>query len=285
MLSMNKLLALIFIVSFGFFGFSIARFIKPPQQLTQILPILECPGQDIDGALLIRYINQQQFRVRSLTATVHIQATKELTIRLSGQLAYQESKCFRLRTESRFGLELDLGSNADVFWFWSKRMRPPALYYATHDNYLKTPLKAPFDPLWMMRCLNFAPIDNQNIKVRESRGQVVVRSMCVNNLGQLIQEATVIDPLRKLVVGHYLCNEENQVIASAEVKEFQEVGGLVLPSKIKFSWYEERTSMNWDITDVRVNGFVRTDYFRLPSMGHMIDMSRMSEGSQNGKSP
>jgi hypothetical protein len=285
MLSMNKLLALIFIVSFGLFGFAMARFLKPPQQFVQTLPILENLGREIEGVAVVQDINQRHAQLRSLIATVHIQATKELTIRLAGQLAYQESKHLRLRTESRFGLELDLGSNEDVFWFWSKRMRPSALYYATHENYLKTPLKAPFDPLWMMRCLNFAPIDIKNVKVREFKGQAVVQSMRVNNLGQLIRELTVIDLLRKLVVGHYLCDENNQMIASAEINNFQMVDGLSVPSVVQFNWYEERTSMIWSIVDVQVNRQIGVDRFGLPNMEHVIDMSRMSEGSQNSQSP
>jgi hypothetical protein len=83
----------------------------------------------------------------------------------------------------------------------------------------------------------------------------------------------------KRVVGHYLCNEWNQAIASAEIVKFQMMGGVEIPAEVRFQWYEEKTSMIWSIVDVRVNELNRKDCFNLPQMRHMVDMSRMSEGS------
>jgi hypothetical protein len=76
---MNKLLALILIVSLCIFGIAIIYFATTNQACTP--PILPKTRSAINGSALLVKINQQHAALQSLTATIQIQATKEWTVR------------------------------------------------------------------------------------------------------------------------------------------------------------------------------------------------------------
>lgn len=85
-----------------------------------------------------------------------------MRIRLQGSLYYEKPKGFRMRINSVFGEEVDLGSNDDVFWYWSRRNKRKGLYYAHHEDFQKTRLKTPFNPLFIRASLGLDLIHFEN---------------------------------------------------------------------------------------------------------------------------
>src|ERR1017187_4932054 len=62
-------------------------------------------------------------------------------IRLSGMIYYENSKLFHLELSSFFGPELDIGSNNEYFWYWSRRDSEPGLHFAKHEDFYKSRMK------------------------------------------------------------------------------------------------------------------------------------------------
>jgi hypothetical protein len=96
-------------------------------------------------------------------------------IRLTGWLRFQSPRRLRLVLFSAFGKELEMGSNDRQFWFWCKRTKRVALYYAEHGQ--KTRLKAPFNPLFVLRSLQ------ANVSMRDESGKVLC---CSTHRGNVI---------------------------------------------------------------------------------------------------
>ena len=62
---------------------------------------------------------------------------------LQADLAFERPRNFRFQAQlSRFtGRELDMGSNADLFWFFLRQDEQPAVYYARHDEFASSPTR------------------------------------------------------------------------------------------------------------------------------------------------
>ena len=259
---MIKILVIILILSLGL---GVIAFIGSKNSP----PIINL-NNPIHTPYLINTINSRNASIHSFAGKLEITANP---YHLTGTVYYEKNKHFRLRTESRFGVEGDIGSNDSYFWFWSHRMSPPTLYYAQHQDYLHTRLKAPFNPDWMIECLNISDIHASQTYVQGT--YYLTRELIKNNDGQNLAKITIIDPKLKLVVGHYLCDSNNQAIASTEVQEFQTINGFIIPKKIKINWFEENICLVWMFTNVQVNGIINANTWVLPSMKRMVDMSRM----------
>ncbi len=80
-------------------------------------------------------------------------------IAVKSSISYEKSLNFRMINSSFFGKEVDVGSNEKEFWFWSKRMKPPALFHTIHDNLKNTNLKTPFHPLWIKEIIEIWMVD------------------------------------------------------------------------------------------------------------------------------
>ena len=81
---------------------------------------------------------------------------------LRAHFAYQRPCFFRLRADTGFtGQEVDLGSNAQLFWFWVKRNEPPAVYYCRHDQFATSQARQmiPIEPNWLIEALGTMEID------------------------------------------------------------------------------------------------------------------------------
>ena len=48
--------------------------------------------------------------------------------KISGTLFYEKPNNLRMKIWSFMGEELDLGSNKDIFWYWSRRDRDPGIH-------------------------------------------------------------------------------------------------------------------------------------------------------------
>ncbi|MFM2095629.1 MAG: hypothetical protein RIS70_2753 [Planctomycetota bacterium] len=79
---------------------------------------------------------------------------------LRANLMLERPRNFRLRAQL-LGPELDVGSNAELFWFWAKQNPRPAVYFARHDQFAQSQLRQqlPIDPVWMMEALGIVTLD------------------------------------------------------------------------------------------------------------------------------
>jgi hypothetical protein len=219
---------------------------------------------------LIDGINYHNSKISNIQTYVSINIVDNPFI-LRGYLCHQKELYFRMEVNSTIGKELDIGSNLNVFWFWSRRMRPPTLYYAHHQNLYNTRLKTPFHPLWMMECLNIGKINSYDYVFKNDEYLLIVE-IRKSTLNRLVKKKTLIDTKKKIVVGHYLSDLEDRNIASAEIIEFQVINELLIPKKIKFCWYEENKILYWNLYQTRINININSSNWLMPNYRNSINI-------------
>ena len=220
---------------------------------------------------IIRSINERNNRIRSFECDVDMTITVKLKFKAQGYLSHQKDNFFRL-VASRRRVEMDVGSNPDHFWFWSRRMDPPSLYYCRHQFLNNSGLRTAFNPLWMMESLGIGQIDMENVQCHDVRGRRVLSQSRISSRNEPVIKRTVIDLKQNLVVGHYLCDKTGALMASTEVLAFQEVQGHIVPKTIQILWHEENVSMLWQLQNVRVNHIIGPGVWRMPNKNTRVNL-------------
>lgn len=220
---------------------------------------------------IIKVINDQNSKINSIyveNMPIKLQQGR-LSVNVSGKLAMEKDRNFRLEITHRLtGKEMDIGSNKEYFWFWSKHMKPPALNYAKHADTSKTMLKTALNPDWMMESLSINNISIEDIKITEFKEFAAIIQERVAATGENVTVMTLIDLKLKVVVGRYLYNENEKLIASAEYKNFSKK----IPLKIMIIWYEEGVILNWDLSDVKINSGIDKKLWSMPDMKNKINI-------------
>lgn len=231
-----------------------------PIQKTEIIP----KKQDIP--LCVSAINDRNTSIQTIWSDVDMLIQGHKT---TAQISYQKTKNFRMVVHSLTGIEADIGSNDTYFWFWSKRMNPPILYFAKHDNLFNTGLKTPFNPQWMVESLSVNAIKTNEVIFQTIGNRVAVKQLWLSPLRELISKITLIDASRNIIIGHYLYRNET-LIASTEVVETYPSG---FPKKIQILWHEENVSIVWTFRNPKVNANLNPQLWQMP-LKNSIELGR-----------
>jgi hypothetical protein len=245
------------------------KHVENPSELTPI-PKLEPPPAHIEILKGIEEINARNAKIQSLYCReMDVIIQRGVGVRLRGQLAYEKDKKFRMKFHRRFRniLEADIGSNNLVFWFWSSQIEPPGLYYATHEDFLKTRLKKPFHPRSLMESLGINEIEVEGAELSEFEGKWKISKTRQTGSGTVVH-TILVDPIRKRYLGSYVTTREGKLIASSEVTEWQ---GNV-PKVITLNWYEENVVLKLKLNDPQVNTFISGDRWIMPDINPKINM-------------
>lgn len=194
----------------------------------------------------------------------------QFTTKVFGELAMEKDKFFRLKVNHRLtGREMDIGSNDQIFWFWSKRMSPPALYYSKHENLNKTMLRSALNPNWMLEALNVGDINVENIEISKFNDFWAIIQSRVDGSGDNVTAMILIDPNKEIVLGRYLYNKYDKMIASTEYSEFLDN----IPRKILIIWYEEAITLTWSLQNIQINTNIDPELWIMPNIKNKIDMA------------
>lgn len=230
-------------------------------------PVL-ASGKPVENADL-KEINDRNLFISSFLCDdlrVIAQSPEQRAVRVGGSIAYQKERKFRLELGTILGSELDVGSDGEVFWFWSKRAKQQGLFWASFKDVNKTRLKTPFNPLWLSGCLGFEVVKG---RVDSSGDRWVVINETTNAKGEPVKTAVYIDPQKKLITGHGVYNSSGRLVASSEIQSFKDG----LPSKITFIWHEEEASMVWYLNSSKKNVPINPNRFVMPAKTPKIDMA------------
>lgn len=228
-----------------------------------------------DLSLAVERINKKNKKIKSiLTENISIKINQKTSINVFGNLFMEKDKNFRLKIFHSFsGMEMDIGSNNEIFWFWSKRMTPPCLYFAKHENIKKTMLKAPLNPMWIMESLGLNYIETKNKEFKKIEDKWAIIEKSVASTGELVKIATLIDSEKDLILGKYLYDNNYNLIASSEIikNQFDNYGNEV-PKEILIIWYEENISMKWNFHKIKVNLEIKEENWQMPFSKNKIEM-------------
>lgn len=203
-----------------------------------------------------------------------IHTSKAVRIKISGTMVMEKDKRFRMKIRSIAGQEMDLGSNDTHFWFWSKRMDPPVLHYAKHEDLGKSALKTPLNPSWMMSSLNMNIIDTKGAQLIRHNNNYGVLLPKTSANGEAVTVLTLIDPNKQVVIGHYLYGANGKLQASSEVKSHQKVGEFTIPKELFVIWYSEGQTLELILNNPQINTGINSSNWVMPVQKNSIDMGK-----------
>ncbi len=209
---------------------------------------------------LLAAVNANTAKVRSMICRDSRLSVDGAPIDLRGDLAIERPGNFRLRAKTSLtGPELDVGSNPVEYWLWVKRNQPPAFYYGRHDQFAQSQAGQifPIEPAWLIEAFGLVSFDpQQQIQGPIPRGndKVEVRTQRMAN-GKPVQQITIIDARRALVLEQHLYTPTGQRIASALTSEHRMdvQSGAALPRKIVLEWPASKMKLSLDLFDLQVN--------------------------------
>ena len=217
-------------------------------------------GDQEDFGRIIDNINQRNSKIQNIVCDdiqIFLRQSKMPQAKLKAQLKYSKTNNFRLLVASKTGKEMDLGSNRQYFWFWSRRMKHKVLYYAKHQDVHKTRLKQPLNPNWIIESLNLNEIQVENSKIGKFKQNIIV----FNTRPDKTTLVTLINP-KEQIIGKYLYNKYDRLEVSCEVTEFDENS---LPKKMLIIWYQEDIEMNWIFNDIKIVKAIDFDW-KMPNI-------------------
>lgn len=228
--------------------------------------------------LLIK-INEKNSKIRNFVCNnIDVKIKKNgSNYNLDGKMTYEKDKNFRLKVSSFFGTELDMGSNIDQFWVWSRRMEPRAtMFYADHDDLYKTRLRTPFVPLWIMSALGFREINPDEATFTETDEHLIASRNVVSPTGQPLIKRAYIDKKTCLIVAYYLYDMEGTEITVTQIGYSNN-----LPIKIYMRWNEEDVIMDFKFNNPKINVSVDDSKFILPDYKNKINMGEENKEGFN----
>jgi hypothetical protein len=229
-------------------------------------PIAEMPA-------VLKEVNQRNSAIRTyVVRNISIKLWERgLKFNLTGSLCYEKTTNFRMVFESRFGTELDLGSNDKVFWYWSRRDKRPGVYYVAYEDYQHTRLKTPFNPIFLRQSLGLDELTvNDALKILESEQDLVVVYPRKNSMGDTVLYSVFIDKINKRISGVIITDEENTPLASAEIQEYDASG---FPLQILYMWYEEGKAVQFRFENAETNVSIPASRWTMPSYTPQINMA------------
>jgi hypothetical protein len=254
---------------------TVARFIKferPPapripteyQQIQEQIVPTQIPP-------VIQVLNQRNQKITSFTCDQIAVKTWErgMRFKLNAKIYFEKTLRFRMLIQSTFGTEIDLGSNDDLFWYWSRRDPRPGLYWAKHDDYYKTRLKTPFDPMFMRDTLGLNEIDLTGAHIGETEKVMLLTYNRVNASGKPIVYTLFINKITVQIEAIMVTDTSGTPLVVAEIQR-QEDG---LPAKITYSWLEENRTLSLEFDKPRVNVPLVGDLWSPPDHRPIINMA------------
>jgi hypothetical protein len=218
-------------------------------------------------------------------------------VSLTAKMACEKPRNMRLVAYHAVGgTEVDLGSNAQEFWWWIKR-GDPYQYYCSYQDLEEGRVKAvmfPFQPEWIMEAMGLANYGtaDQYLGVKAERGdtvRLVKRAKLpqgADGFKAIVFSSKRMDVTKgsPQVTQHQLLDAQGKLLVSAEISKvyFDGVSGGVLPRVMTLRWPAAKLNMTLTFEKVAVNSptpsgetvFVRTtangnapavDLARIPS--------------------
>ena len=177
---------------------------------------------------VISHLVDQASRVEQLQSDVKVSVAGMPALR--GTLAVEKPDRLRMNAGLLGVTELgiDVGSNQEVFWFWSKvaaGTQGPAIYYARHDEYQSSMLQRvlPIEPSWLIDSLGLMQFDSQDqIEGPFQRPDGRLEFRTVRSIGgQKTTRKTVVDRKYGWVVQQSIYDAKGKLLAYANSKEHE----------------------------------------------------------------
>ena len=233
-----------------------------------------CPRRQITGPPLrpafngmpttddvIREINKNSNGIQRLRARGASFKTPDFPSSLRTELlALERPHRFRLRADTAFsGVELDLGSNDEMFWIWIKRAEPRAVYFCRHEQFHTSAAQQllSVEPQWLMSALGVMQIDRQGRHYgphQHISGRLEFRSLLPSPGGELTR-VLVLDDQHGWILEQHLYNSEQRLLASSYASQHRQdpTSGVTLPHHVDIQLPPTGMSFSINVDHYEVN--------------------------------
>lgn len=219
----------------------------------------------------INVINTRNEQITNINYPhVNLKVRHKISVSVKGNLVYEKKTRFRAIFSSIFAKETDIGSNDEVFWFWSKRMDNDALYYARHEDAYRSGLKTPFHPVWLREMVGIDIIDTTNATFEQTTNGWKIYQNRTSTTGEPIIHMTLVD--EEKILGRYIYSKSGTLIASFEVKNFYYIGSLIVPKTVHVYWSEENIALHWELSMPILNSHIDSKNWIMPDIKTKIDL-------------
>lgn len=205
-------------------------------------------------------VNQNSAKINSLRSDNATLGVSNVAGWANCNLAYQRPQNVRLiGTANMMGRVVDIGSNDQQFWYWSKFEEPPQISYSSLADYASSPLrdKIPVDPIWFPEALGVVEINPADV----IEGPIVQpdKTLLIVTRRQrpdgVYKKYTFIEPKTAAVKRQDVMDPSGQTVVTVHCSEFQvdEGTGAVLPKKLVISSPKADGAVHLDLGTLRVN--------------------------------
>jgi len=216
-------------------------------------------AENISKQQLVAHLNHNRQRLQSWRSTdVSIQAVGAGPMRLGASLAVESPRHFRLIAKSLRGVEADLGSNRDRFWYWMRADGTPYIFTADHRDadLVRRQLEIPFQPEWLMEALGVVPLRADDFEIQRhglGDNRVSLVSTQSSAAGLRLYREMIVDTCRGWVIEHGLYDADRQPLARAVMSEHAVHDGIFMPHRVELTFPRNGQSLVLRIGDVEVN--------------------------------
>jgi hypothetical protein len=242
---------------------------------------------------LVRHLNDRgASKLHSWQANSVKVSSPSMPISPTASLAVEAPRNFRMTAHVLAGIdEVDLGSNQERFWFWTKQTNRPCILTARHEQtaIAQQKLSIPFQPEWIIEALGVIPLDEQDVQLerlpQQPRGRKLGRliSKRVSSQGEPVKKVTTVDLCHGIILEHALYDSRGQIIARAGLSEhhFETATGAVVPNRIDLEWPQMKMSMTLSLGRIQVNPQISPQMFTMQPRPNtpIIDLGKSEPGT------
>jgi len=183
------------------------------------------------------------------------------------------------------GQEVDIGSNEERFWIWSKEQ--PQVMTARHEDVslaleeLQMPVH--IHPKWLMEVFGVVPLNADEYEMSRSSpesGLVTLVAVRQSPLGEDVERVMKVDLRQGHIVEHSLQLPGGTVLARAQLDRYTPTeNGPSLPLLVTLEWPDARMRMVMDIRNPEVNSPAmarNVSLWQMPGHGEVVDIGQLA---------
>ena len=222
---------------------------------------LRLPSGEPSAALLVAYLNDNARRVRTLQATIDVDALKgNQGIGMTGQMACRKPRDLRVVLKVLGKEAVDFGSNEQECWFWCSKAEPPNLLRFTHKELVRGKARwpFPFGPNAIPECLGIAehdPAGRYEVKAGDKTIELIEKTRSPQ--GVPVRKVTVFNRSsdQPQIAGYRMEDTQGKVISITTISKvhLDKESGATLATRMKIEWPAEKVQLRVALDDLRVN--------------------------------
>lgn len=225
---------------------------------------------------LVQHINVNSLKLsswRAFSVRISSRGPVGFPVSIAANLAVEAPRNLRLTANSPGGPELDIGSNAEQFWFWSRRSEDKYVFTARHDQLARAQQRfpIPFQPDWLIEALGVIQLNEREVALEPgppgSRRASLI-SERTSPQGQPVRKVMVVDTCHGLILEHALYDASNRLLARAVLSGHirDPYTQAVLPGRIDLEWPPAKMSLVLELGPIEANPALPQQLWTVPTI-------------------